>query len=317
MDIIEKLNTLNRIEYILKTTIQCLGLIGSLLMLVVYYQASLRKLSLSIYFRYAAVICAYRSIDQLVLNQLYVDIGRISQFLGALAFYLSNLFVPISVWLEVAVSLDRLVTILFPYRFTFIQKTLFKCLVIAGIFIVNMGLYLFHLIGTGYLFLISGISENDTAGRLTIRNFKILLDLMSSAAIPFAIMLVASIAILAGVLKARRRIKTTRLGRTASQRKFLRDINFGVTMIVLNGLFFIFIGIFRMNVEFGINPFNRKTHFLSNLVFEYIVFYLSDFYYMLNFYFQLAINSLIRKELVGMFARILRKIKRRFCIHRL
>lgn len=315
MDIIEKLNTLNRIEYILKTTIQCFGLIGSLLMLVVYYQASLRKLSLSIYFRYAAAICAYRSIDQLVLNQFYVDLARISQIFGDLAFYLSNLFVPISVWLEVAVSLDRLVTILFPYRFTFIQKKLFKCLVIAGIFVANMGLYLFHLIGTGYLFLISGISENDTAGRLTIRNFKNILDLVSSAAIPFAIMLVSSIAILAGVLKARRRINTTGLGRTALHRKLLRDINFGVTMIVLNVLFFIFIGIYRMNVEFRINPFNRKTHLLSHLVFEVIVFYLSDFYYMLNFYFQLAINSLIRKELVETFARVWTKLRRRFCIH--
>lgn len=54
-----------KVEYYLEIIIHCVGLVGNLLMLVVYYNGTLRKMSISVYFRCVAVLCVIQNVYEL------------------------------------------------------------------------------------------------------------------------------------------------------------------------------------------------------------------------------------------------------------
>lgn len=168
---------------------------------------------------------------------------------------------------------------------------------------------LHFLIGESYLHQITGIPETEP-GEVKIRRLTLTILLVNSSVIPFAIMLVASVATFVGVLRVHRRMKSS-LGRRRddSQRRLVQDIKFGVTMIVLDVLFFICVGLNLARYTININPFNRHTQRLASHIFILVLMNLSDYYYWLNFYIQLAINSVLRNELRRMFIRIYKKLK--------
>lgn len=300
-----------RIEYILTKTMRCVGLVGSVLMFAVYLQPRSQQLSVSIYFRCMALVCFILNTVKLIMVDYFFQIYKVSGFLGKILDFLPKFFVPLSAWLEVLACLDRFLTILFPFKFKFIQKRTVQLLLIAAVFILNTLLNLDYAIGTKYLHKITGIPENEQ-GRLKIKEIIAIKSLVNSSLLPFAIMLVTSLATFVGVLRAHRRIKSSSNRRDNSQRKLLRDIKFGVTMVVLNVTFFVCIGLHHLKFLVNIDPFNWKTHSIAYFIWEYILGNLPDFYYFLIFFIQLVVNSVVRHELVNIFNRILRK--QTFCL---
>lgn len=296
-----------KITATLTRIMEYLGLVGSILMFIVYFQPRLRSLSVSIYFRCLALLCIYFIIKRWYFLSLVRQINKVSEFLASLVVFIPKMFSSLSAWIEVLASLDRILVILFPSRFRLIRKTTMQLVLIAFVLIYNSILNLHYLIGPGYLHQITGAPETRK-GQANIKTLIQVILLVNSSVIPFVIMLASSIATLVGVLRVHGRSKLL-LRRNDSQRILVRDLRFGVTMIVLNVLFFICIGLHCMKYLFYINPFNNETQTLANHLFDHVLIYLSDYYYMLLFYIQLTINSLVRKELFRIFTRIFKKIK--------
>lgn len=299
-----QVESIKLVEETIKKTIYSLGLIGELLMFVIYYQPSLRKLSVSVYFRSMALVGLFKCIYLFtVFKQLFETQPNLS-LSHEIVIYVNSLFVPISVWLEVAASFDRFVTISFPMRFRFIQKRLVQRTTVLVLVIYNMGFY------------VNTITSVWTKGFLSLEDrlryyyILYLMDLVNSSALPFFLMMLMSVAMFASVLRVHRRMKRT-VGRIigAQNRRLVRDIKFGVTILVLNVLFFIFIGIFRLHKLVRINPFDRSANYFYFLLFESLMMNISEYYYLSNFYVQLAINSVVRSELLKIFTCMVNKIR--------
>lgn len=304
----QSLNIADDIEMKLGKTIEYVGLIGSALMFIVYFQPKLRQLSMSLYFQCLALLCIYMIIKRWILMNYVRQIYKICELLANLVIFIPKMFSSLSAWIEVLASLDRFLTILFPSKFRFIRKTCVQLVFIALVFIYNMILNLHYVIGLGYLHWITGTPETRR-WEAKIKTLTHIILLVNSSVIPFTIMIASSIAMFVGVLRVHRRIKLSLGRRNDSQRILVRDIRFGVTMFVLNILFFICIGLNFTRYIFDINPFNSETQAFARYIFTHVVIDLADYYYLLLFYIQLAINSVVRKELFGIFICILKKLK--------
>lgn len=304
MEMMAKMNEFLRAEKLLKYFIHSLGLLGQLLLFYVYLQKSFTKLSLSVYMRCMAIVCMGQNIYYLCSIELANSIFDTSDITYKLINFLANLFIPISVWLEVASSLDRFLTIVFPTRFHFIQKRVFQRATVAFIVVFNMAFY------SCILFKIHvythDIDFNDQIGFV---NTLQIMNLVNNSAIPFVVMFVLSLATAVGVLRAHRRIKSQSSSghsRTSAQRTFIRDIKFGSTLIVLNVVFFIFSFLNYLNITVGISPFSARNTNYASFLFSLILTYLSEYYFSINFYLQFAVNSLVRRELLNMLSRCFR-----------
>lgn len=296
------------IKQIVQQIMRHVGLVGSLFMFSVYSQSSLSNVSISIYFRCMAIVCFCSTIMAIFNFYFNKETYETCPHLASLSLFLSELLAPLSAWLEVFASFDRFLTIVFPFKFKFIQKTSTQIVLITTVVILNILLNIYSLIGIRYIYIITGIPDNYR-GRIKIGKLLYVIDLVNSSLIPFVTMLLLSVATLAGVLRAHQRIKSSVL---IANRKLVRDIKFGITMLVLNALFFIFIGLYRLRKLYEINPFNRKSNIFAFYFFDYALVDLSDDYYFLNFYIQLAVNSVVREEVVKIIVRIAKKIKKFF-----
>lgn len=286
-EILEKIETFSRYDLAVSLSIQALGLLGNVLMFVVYNQPSLHKLSVSIYFRCQAVFCACQNLHSLLKYLTsYTFLIDKSEASCKLVYYLLSLITPMSVWMEVVASLDRFLTIVYPTRFEFIRKTRFQRLAVLIILILNMACYL-NLLITSHLM-------NDSICSVKFVDSLSVTDLVTGSAVPFVLMLILSGATLIGVLNAHNRVQHS-ASRPAhdSHRTRLRDIRFGVTMLVLNLLFFILNLPYHLNNQFDVNPFVDYFHLY---VYIMVLNDLYDAYYSLAFYVHLAVNSVVRKE---------------------
>lgn len=287
----EELNEFYRAEKIFRFSMHTFGLVGNSLMFVAYHTGSLRQLSVSIYFRCMAIVCSCQNVYFLLWIEYLCRLSSRSELFYKLFNYAQNLFVCISVWLEVAASLDRFLTIVFPIHVSFIKKPLVQRIVIAMVVFYNMAFYSCILVKMNYR-----VEEKDYESQANFMNTLYVMDLANSSAVPFSIMFVSSVATFVGVVRSHRRAKS--LGRlTSSQRTLTRDMKFGVTLIVLNALFFSFNSIYRLNNVAHINPFDPRKQTVMFFVFASIISNLSEYYYSLNFYVQLWVNSLVRKQI--------------------
>lgn len=289
----EELNEYYRVEKIFRCSMHTFGLVGNSLMFVVYHSGgNLHQLSVSIYFRCMAIVCSCQNVYFLFWIEYLCRLSSRSELFYKLFNYVQNLFVSIAVWLEVAASLDRFLTIVFPIHVAFIKKPLVQRIIIAMVVFYNMGFYSCILVKMNYR-----VEEKDYESQANFMNTLYVMDLANSSAVPFAIMFVSSVATFVGVVRSHRRAKS--LGRlTNSQRILTRDMKFGVTLIVLNALFFSFNSIYRLNNVVHINPFDPRRQTVMFFVFASIISNLSEYYYSLNFYVQFSVNSLVRKQIL-------------------
>lgn len=131
-----------KIERTMTISIQSFGLVNNLLMLAVYSQGNLRKVSVSVYFRFMAISCLCQNVFFLLNIELNRHIKG-SPFLLDLMNYFYMLFSPISAWFEVAAGLDRFLTLLIPFKFNLIRGKLFQHIVGASIVSFNCFFYLY------------------------------------------------------------------------------------------------------------------------------------------------------------------------------
>lgn len=288
----------------LQITMHLLGLIGELLMFVVYYQRGLCKLSVSVYFRIMASVGLIKSVFFFSIMRNLQVFSNFSHSIFETSVYINNLFVPISVWLEVTASLDRFVAISFPTRFKFIHKRPFQRTAMI-LLVFNTALY------ASTIYSKKTASELNSADRSRYFFRLNIMDLVNSLALPFLLMMLMSIATFVGVVRVHKRMRSSngRGGGRSQNRKLIRDIKFGVTILILNILFFIFISLYRLYKFIPFNPFDSCAQPFWHLLFVSVIMNISEYYYLSNFYFQLSVNSVVRSELFKIFKRIAIKIR--------
>lgn len=286
-----------------------IGLVGNLLMFVVYSQSNMRILSVSIYFRSMAPV----AFSHIVFKYFFIIDWEIfvyhSNALFKILHYIALLFIPILVWFEVAASFDRLLTILFSPTVIFHQKRLAQSLIVSFIVVYNMAAYSIFAIRAEF---INGhkFDLELTEKMHLLEESLFLFELINDSVVPFVLMLGFSLVTFVGVLKVHRRIKLTKRSNmisssTHQHRTLIRDIKFGITMIVLNVMFFVSIFMHRLNFTFNtMNPFNFNTQFMAYLVYDTVLNGLYTYYYMIMFYIQFSVNNLVRKETRRLFVRI-------------
>lgn len=315
---LELFETFSRIDYIIRTTFHGIGFVGSLLMLAVYSRAHMRKLSAAIYFRWLALFCACESAHKLSTNFVdYESIRNRSEIACRLVNYIQTLLTPMSAWFQVLVSLDRFVALVFSVRFHIFNKKLLQrvlCglliaynLVFNSIVLAESNLVEFRFTVTGGSIRMCLLEQLDEIS---------IMDFVNSSAVPFVLMSMLSLATLVGVLRARRRIELARsspndtrlsLGRIHKHR-IVKNMRFGITVIVLNLVFFGLNFPYRLNQLFGFVPFENV---LDNFVFTYLLIETSEFFYSIVFFAQIVVNNFVRQEVIRMFAPFVRLVLRK------
>lgn len=117
-----------------------MGLIGTVLQFLVYSRKKLLKLSFSLYFRVISIVDAFillHFIRFYIRVQFDFNITDKNEIVCKLVHYSIYVAGPISEWIMVAISADRLVAIVFPRRFMFIFRKQFQVIVLIVIFAAN------------------------------------------------------------------------------------------------------------------------------------------------------------------------------------
>lgn len=123
------------------------GLVGNILSFVIFFYApSIRKLSISIYFRAIACIDSIMLVDAisfLVSRKFGIGLIQLNTFLCKFKIYFSYATGAIPPWLMVFISIDRFIKISFPKRLTRFFTLSFQILVIVTTIVYNYFVYSF------------------------------------------------------------------------------------------------------------------------------------------------------------------------------
>lgn len=289
MSVLDKMRLYYRIVSDLKLGINSMGLVGNLLMLVIFSRgANLRRLSVSFYIRCMSISCICVNIYYIIQVTYLQPMERkhsTRQLVLKLLAYVERLIISVSVWLEVAATLDRFLTIVSPRRKQLLHNAGMQRSIVAGIVLFNM---------TYYSYILIEISQNHDYSPRILN----IMDMVNQSAVPFAIMFVASVATFLGVLKSHRRINSIKRTRNST---LARDIKFGITIIVLNVIFFIFNVLYVLHKCVEMNPFDVNKKQISARFLFVSIFYLYEYYYSIYFYVQLTVNNQVRREFFKIF----------------
>lgn len=280
-----------------------LGLIGNTLMFIVYCQSSLRKLSISVYFRAIAIV---NLIINLVMTQRYIasllaqDFTNYSQFVCKTLNFVIIINGAISAWLEVVAGLDRFLAIVYPTRCLFIRKTYFSLILIAILLVYNVAFY-------AQILFDFDLDKNYKSCISNRQNEIDKMDFYNSTAVPFAIMILTSLATLISVIKSRRRMESSmRHDGSRSSRTRMRDIKFGATLIIINITFLLLNAPRRF--FYYMEYFYFLPVFYIFLLNEIVVFFY-DLFYSTSFYLQILVNNLVRRQFCDLINKMIAKVR--------
>lgn len=298
-----------QIMYYASLVIVIFGLVGNSLMFIVYSKRrSLKKLSISLYYRSMALINLLCTINWIRVFFIFAYGYRIeaqSELLCKSITYLIYVVSPISNWHSVAVSIDRMTAIVFPKRFSLLHKTEFQIFTIFVLYAFNLAYYSFLLVDQK--FIEGGPSINNTSSSsfqsnitycATLHPLRLfIMDVCQLTLVPFVIMMIASVVTIVCLVKVRRK---------ASRRVHTRDVKFGVMAISLNIMFLVlstpnsFVKLILFYVDGGV------PYLATYIGFLLLALFYSN--YAFCFFLQLLVNSLVRDQFFKLFRRRINRI---------
>ena len=303
LKIIENLNTFKKWETIFRLSIHSITIICGIFMFVIYFQPSLRRLSVSVYYRGVAVFSAFESLLNLFFHFFHsFNLKKLKLINCNLKFFLLDISGSCLIWFEVISSIDRFLTIVFPLKTNLIKKLNFQRIVVIVIIIYNLMFY-----STDFIFYnlktINKIRLNKTVVfqecHLENENELLITIFINKSAIPFVLMFALTIAIFIGVIRVHKRLKLVTSRNKWNQTR-QRDIKFGITMIVSNLIFFVLNFPWYFLFILRVNPFNAVDNFLGYYIFNAVLNDSIKFYFSTIFFTHLASNSLVRKEFLNL-----------------
>jgi hypothetical protein len=278
-----------------------LSLVGTTLGEIIFSRKTLNKFPMRhVYQSLLATDAIYVTKITIQNTFAHTDIGPLkylSTFACKLYEYTNFMICSISSWLLVLISVERCVGIAFGKRIQIFKNRKFELFLIALAIIYNFLLYTPFLL---YQELQQTITNNTDTNETQIdfscdfseleyiQTFY-LMDMINSTLVPYGIMVVSSIILIVFVIKSRMRIKHLT---NSKEKKFLiKEIRFGMTILLLNFFFVI------LNLPICVaNYFDN----LSDFMYDFIA-YIFMISFCINFYILAVFNTIIRKEVDDMF----------------
>ena len=271
--------------------------LGSLFTFVVFSRKVFENSSIRIYCRALALF------DLFILAPLLTGlIGEIigDSFTNHIDFWCTftnfvNIGIsPISAWILVVFSFDRLIAVSMTKRFEFAKKKWFQFSIIAGLFIFHCVLYspVFILIG-----LLNITSTDGTYTYTSCDTTSLIIPiiyLIESSIVPFIIIIITTACIVRLLIKSRRR---TSVGQEfANRRRSItikgKELKFAFNSIALNVLLVLLLSPILFHYIFPDEDYD-----LNELV-TTICFVFAYLNYALHFWVHLGVNSVFRNEVL-------------------
>lgn len=287
-----------------------MGSLGNICFLIVYSRETLRKLSIAIYFRFISIINVFIAIlvvNTFIQGNFNFNIYDQTKFLCKASYILTYALGPISTWLQVIVSFDRLLNIIFPSKISTLHKFNFQISIITTIFLANTFYYLFTSFDSDLISdpsnygNLSAAENNATTIYCSLIHYNDLLNWLDlgNVLVTFVAMSFASVVTIIFIFRSR-----SRLHLKSSSSRVKRDLKFAITSILLNVFYLLtnapyslFYSIFYRLLA------NKDTNSTSWEFISLIASILWYFYYCFNFYLQLIVNSLVRSEFLKLLGR--------------
>jgi hypothetical protein len=275
------------LEWIILISILLVGLIGNSLGLIVFTRTRTKKLpSHIVYIALAIIDIAYLifAISDELLTIQNVSLYELSDLSCRLNSFISYAVFPISNWLLSVISLGKYLAIQFPQ--TKLNKSIFTQII--SIVLVSVYNLAFN---SPVLFVNNSFKQNDSNNNTCIEKMKekdILIEtiqLVNSCILPFLVMLIFTLLLLCTIFKSR--IRMLRLSNRVNQLKLKKDIQFAISSILINFIFFLMN--FPACVYETLYP-SDKTDLYTCLM---CLFYSS---FCIKFYILFFSNSVFRKQ---------------------
>ena len=280
------------------------GTIGNLVIFLVFSRKKFEKNSSQNLLRVLAVADTFALI--MVQFQSETSFGEnaahISKFSCKLFDYLSFVSAGIASWITAFISIQRYISINYTNtNINFYTKKFWQTIILIGIILWNMVVYSERVY---YLNLFqSENSFNNNTNNLTedlnfycdiqdnaIKKILATIDFLNWILIPFLIMIINSIMIIKSIYISRKKLLHRNLG-AKTLAKYKQDIQFSITIISLNILFFLF------NMPIGLyNMFEYKGNIL-----DYLSGFILSLQYICNVLIYILLNKQFRNELIKMF----------------
>ena len=228
---------------------------------------------------------------------------EISKYSCKISLFLDHFLACNSIYILVYISFERLISIRYTNNRILFKKS-FCIAIMIFIIIWNFVIYIFHFLyydlkliethntNTSYL-----NNSNKTVSHLKCDIFNkfhqdllALINLINSTIIPFFMMLTCSLLIIHSIYKTRIKSRCF-ASRNVNSKKSKQDIQFSITILFLNLVFFLLNLPIRI-VDFSFYESEYFSNFLDNL-------FLCQ--YICHFFVYLFLNSLFRSELLLLF----------------
>ena len=276
--------------------INCLGLIGSAISIVIFSRKKFAKKSIGVYCKCLALF------DIFVVFNLVVKITEIIikqpifnryEVVCKLITFISSGISPIPGWILAAFSLDQLICVSnesIKQRFSFTKNKWFQYFLIIGIFIVHLGIYspVFVLVS------IQDIIPDQNRSIFVCKADSDVLPIMfliESSSLPFLIIIVSTTQIVKRLVKVKRTISVRSMNSDRSALKS-RHVKYAFNSVILNVMFVVLTT--PLLVYYLLPPFYYTTSSLINS----ICFLFFNLNFSLHFFVYLCVNSVFRHELI-------------------
>ncbi len=282
-------------KHLLPVPLILAGLATNLFIILTYSRPKFRKTSIRHIWRLLAAIdafCLLQLLRHYIKYQFGITLEETSPALCKLLIYFSHISA-ISAHLLVYISIDRMLTILFPHLIKALKRH--QAIILLSIVGFNLSFFSQRLV---YQVL---VSEANTTNATCMKSatyktaFLVFewLDLAIASILPFAVMILCTLFLTLSIQQSRSRIITPRCS-TAARRRINKDIKFAVTLVLLD-------------VTFIVTNLPIQVFFLAVSAWtseEFSWFYLLDSLYYLgfvtNFFIYMLVNSGFRKEFLVM-----------------
>jgi hypothetical protein len=278
-----------------------ISLVGTTLGIIIFSRKKLKKFPMRCTYQWLLATDAFYVAKIAIQNTfVYTSIGNLkylSSFACKLYIYTNFMICPISSWLLVVISAERCIGIVFGNRIKIFKNRKFEMFLIALTiiynFLINIPFLLYQDIQQSFT---NSTDSNETQidydcefGSIEYIQAFYLMDMINSTLVPYAIMLVSSIILIVFVIKSRMRVE--RLTNNKEKKSLVKEIRFGMTILLLNFFFVI------LNLPICVaNYVDTLSDFMYNLI--GFIFMMS---FCINFYILAVFNTIIRKEVAALF----------------
>jgi hypothetical protein len=299
------------------------SLLGNILTFAVFSRKCFKKKSIGFYTRALAIVdslCSFLFLRHVLRRGYGMNVGLLGAFLCKTNTFAITVAAASSAHLLVVISLDRMMTILYPQRFDFIKSTYFQLVVVIAISIFNIGYYaplvaFFELtessvdeehseinstINTNFSIDVSNQSDQQSLLCATSNEYTETvynwMDLFNSTLVPFFLMIVFTVIMLVKIFHSRVRSTSSRGSNSSASNIKKKDINFAFVSISLNVIFLI------LNlpiIVFGLitSQLSDDAIYILNIITINLFYINFGSLFVINF----CVNHIFKREVLGTF----------------